>query len=115
MNFDKFWNLLTNEFLNFFASPKSEEFVELFILQIYKLQIFITFHNFPAYLTVTSVTSDHWHYPEEKPNGVLEGELIALYFVIFVAVQADSLKQWIEKLQPWTFAVFWPKDAHCTW
>lgn len=30
-----------------------------------------------GYLTMTSVTSDHWHYPEEKPNGVLEGKIAA--------------------------------------
>ena len=27
-----------------------------------------------GYLTVSSVNSDVWHYPEEKPNGVLEGK-----------------------------------------
>lgn len=28
-----------------------------------------------GYLTISSVNSDVWHYPEEKPNGVLEGKV----------------------------------------
>lgn len=46
-------------------------------------QRFSPFLPFAAYMTVTSVSSDHWHYPEEKPNGVLEGKRRISIFRIF--------------------------------
>lgn len=41
-----------------------------------------------VYLTSTSVSSDHWHYPPELPNGVLSGE----FDDVCILVCEDSLR-----------------------
>lgn len=60
-----------------FERRKSSPTREIVLREVKSRSVFWypNFFSSPAaYLTTTSVLSDHWHYPEEKPNGVLEGK-----------------------------------------